>query len=732
MPEQFPAKGLFMLPRIRSTCVGLACLAMSAGAATAQDAPTLPDRPTLNFYGMPGLIDMPTASALPDATLGTTVSHFAGTTRSTLTFQVLPRVTASFRYTILDGVAPGGRSLADTGLYLDRSFDVQWLAIEEGGWWPSVAIGARDFIGTGVYSSEYVTATRHFGARDQLAVTVGLGWGRLASRDGFTNPLGIIDSRFETRPGNSVGQGGTVDLDRYFRGDAALFGGIEWQVTDRLRLQLEYSSDTYEDEVAGGLFGSSDNPINLGLSYRLGQAATLGASFMHGDTFGISLAFQINPRRPANTTLSTEAPLPIVARPTQAAPYGTDWIAQPDGPALLRDNVQLLMRDEGIALVGLNLDATRAVIRVRNDRYQSESMALGRVLRILTATMPNSVEIFEVVFVVQGIDVSRVRMARSEVEALEHHPDGAELGLAVARFEDPVIREDPDAIVIPGQTSRFTWSISPYIETAIFDPDAPIRADIGVQARARYEFGGGFVADGWVRARVAGNLDQSRQVDPSVLPPVRTDAFRYRQEGDIRIERLTFAHYGRPGRNLYSRVSLGYLERMHAGVSAELLWAPVNRNYGFGIEVNHTWQRDYDGGLGLQDYDITTGHVSAYLDVGDDFEVQVDAGRYLAGDWGATLSVERTFNNGWRVGAFATLTDVEFDDFGEGSFDKGITLEIPLGWAIGTATRDATTATLRPLLRDGGARLELDGRLHDIVTDYHQPRLEETQGVLWR
>ena len=45
-----------------------------------------------------------------------------------------------------------------------------------------------------------------------------------------------------------------------------------------------------------------------------------------------------------------------------------------------------------------------------------------------------------------------------------------------------------------------------------------------------------------------------------------------------------------------------------------------------------------------------------------------------AGDYGATFSLSRTFNNGWDL-LFATLTDVRFYLW-EGSFDKGITLKV--------------------------------------------------------
>lgn len=82
-------------------------------------------------------------------------------------------------------------------------------------------------------------ATRHFGEEGRVALSAGIGWCRARERNSFTNPLGVFDERFETRPPRDAGGGGTVDLDQFFRGDAALFGWIEWQVTDRLRVQLE-------------------------------------------------------------------------------------------------------------------------------------------------------------------------------------------------------------------------------------------------------------------------------------------------------------------------------------------------------------------------------------------------------------------------------------------------------------------------------------------------------------
>ena len=124
--------------------------------------------------------------------------------------------------------------------------------------------------------------------------------------------------------------------------------------------------------------------------------------------------------------------------------------------------------------------------------------------------------------------------------------------------------------------------------------------------------------------------------------------------------------------------------------------------------------------------------MSAYYEFGDGFVGQLDVGRYLAGDVGATLSVDRIFANGWSVGAFATVTDVSAEDFGEGSFDKGVRFSIPLNWAIGNQSQRAFGTTLRPATGDGGARLNVDGRLYESIREFHSGALDSEWGRVWR
>ncbi|MEM8577906.1 MAG: YjbH domain-containing protein, partial [Pseudomonadota bacterium] len=217
----------------------------------------------------------------------------------------------------------------------------------------------------------------------------------------------------------------------------------------------------------------------------------------------------------------------------------------------------------------------------------------------------------------------------------------------------------------------------------------------------------------------------------SVLPRVRTDGLEYARGSDVWIQRLYGSYQWKPSATTYARVTAGYLERMFGGVSGELLWKPAGSRLALGVEANYVKQRDFGGGFDFQDYDVATGHVSAYYEFGRGYLAQIDAGRYLAGDIGATFTLGREFNNGWRVEGFFTLTDVSAEDFGEGSFDKGIRLTIPINWFLGKPSQQRITETIRPIQRDGGARLSVPGRLYEQVRGSHTNSITNDWGRVW-
>ncbi|MDT8345133.1 MAG: YjbH domain-containing protein, partial [Thermohalobaculum sp.] len=792
--------------------------------------PVEPDRPFHNLYGVTGLIDMPSAEMQPDAQISLTAAYFGEYLRNTLSAQIFPGVEAAFRYSILDDFGPGG-----TGKLYDRSFDIKLRVVRESEIWPNVVVGFQDFLGTGVFSAEYIAATKRF-FDGSVVLTGGLGWGRLGSAGTLSNPFCDAVDRFCDR-GGFDGVGGEVNFGRFFQGeDAGVFGGLQWDTPiDNLTLKAELSSDAYTQEEASGQF-DREIPVNFSVEYRPGGGIEIGAYYLYGSEFGVRVTISGNPfeppapfdlepsalpvrqrdlpasttpavglgrtvdlvtgtapvvdyreagirrvsletgadgvRRaravlpasaddlcPARTATGIDAELELVdlvtferadgrvictvaLRPAgeraimaarrAAAGHPTDWH---DDPAQREQAVAALgaaLAEDGLDLFGIELFPTRVRVFIENHRFFAMPRAIGRTARALTRTMPASVEHFEIVPVENSLPVATIALDRVDIEDFADHPDAAtDIWAASTLGEAP----KPDWGAVEGTSALFpraSYSLNPYVPLNAFDPDSPLRADLQLLGLGTLEVLPGLSGSVEVSQRIIGNLDDIERESDSVLPRVRSDLAEYLKTDTPVLSRVTADYTTKFGDDVYARLSGGLIERMFGGVSAEALWKPVDQSWGVGAEINWVQQRDFEGYFGFQDYDVFTGHASVYWDTGIyGVTTQVDAGRYLAGDWGGTFSLTRRFANGWEIGAFATFTDVSFDDFGEGSFDKGITLTIPFNWVLPYEGRSAYSTTIRPVTRDGGQRLNVANRLYPTVRDNDRGGLRTRWGGFW-
>ena len=155
------------------------------------------------------------------------------------------------------------------------------------------------------------------------------------------------------------------------------------------------------------------------------------------------------------------------------------------------------------------------------------------------------------------------------------------------------------------------------------------------------------------------------------------------QNGHIHDLKISYVKNLMPG--LYGHAHAG-LWNLSLLEWVEILYKPSQWPLGIGLDIHRVRKRDYDMRFDLLDFETTVGHVSFYYDAGGMFDIELNAGR-LAGDWGATTTISREFGSGWEVGGYATLTDVPFSTFGEGSFDKAIYISIPMDWLTSKPTR---------------------------------------------
>ncbi|WP_235822474.1 YjbH domain-containing protein [Pseudogemmobacter blasticus] len=692
-----------------------ACL---SGLALATAFPAQAEmKPTLSFRGVPGVIDMPSGESQPDGTFSMSASHFGGIRRGALSFQISSRVAATYRFERVgdwNALFPG-----DSSTYEGKSFDLRFTLLEETDSLPSVTLGLQDVFNTGKDGAEYIAATKTFG--DRLKVTAGVGWGRLGS-------YGSMGSPFGARPVSDFGLGGKPEPENWFAGPAAAFAGVEWKINDAWTVKAEYSSDAYAEYAGTRDVFERDSPLNFGVEYSRGRFFKAGLYSLYGSEIGLSFQLVLDPK----TAIAPggRAPVAIGKRPSRSADpeaYDGGWVTQPDAGTVLQANLAKRLAVDGIRVEGLAYSPGKAQLRIRSTRAEPEAQVIGRVARAMSHVMPASVEVFEIVPVAQGIGVSKITVRRSDLEALEHIAGNH------AAIRDRVVISDagpvPEGLVFPeDRYPKFTWSLKPALRLS-----SSLKGDAGLRLRGTYEIQPGLILGGSVYQTLTGR-PAADPATPGPLPPVRSRSAEYLENGEPALESLTLAWYARPAENFYSRVTVGYLETMHAGISAELLWKPVDSRLALGVEVNHTKQRDTDGGFGFGefDYEVTTGHVSAYYDFGRGYSGQLDVGKYLAGDVGATLSLDREFANGWRFGAFATLTDASDEEFGPGSFDKGIRVTIPLDWLMGRKAGNSVSRTFRPYSSDGGARLNVSGRLYETIRDYQGNELDDQWGSFWR
>ena len=669
----------------------------------------LADTQSYTSYGTIGLIDMPTAASDSDGRLILSQSGFDGDRRTSLTAQILPRLSASFRY------SAHGRNGNEAGGYSnhDRSFDLRFRAVDEGQYMPAFAIGLNDFIGTGWYTGEYVVGTKNIGP---VEVTAGLGFGRLATFGGFDSPLGQIDERFKTRAGRDVGVGGELEATEWFQGDTAAFGGMAWHLGKGFTAKFEYSSDRYNRETS---YLEHQTPWNYGLTWNSGKGYFLQSSFLHGDKIALSAHLVMDPKDPPNGPGRELAPIPLRQKVLEGSPF---YLESTNETVL-----KTVLKADGFKLTSLDLEQNPPRLQLVNQKYRSTAQALGRAARTASRYLSDNFDSFYIEFIEDDLVLLSAEINRNQLITSVVSAEPSENFLDTVKFQDTTALGFDQS-----DSKKFSWSIGPYVEYSLFDPLAPIRGEVGAELFTQYTLGSGFYTDGRVRKSLVGNFDKVLRQSDSVLPHVRSDHDIYGRDGDPGIDQLTITKVNKIMPSVYGKLTAGYLEKMFAGVSGEILWKPISSSLGIGIELSQVQQRNFDMLWGLQDYQVTTGHLSAYYYFKNGFMTQLDAGQYLAGDRGYTLRVGRKFGNGWNMGAYATVTNVPFAKFGEGSYDKGIFAEIPLDWSIGSPYRTTSKIEFNVMTRDGGAKLHTPYKLHKYLFNNDKNAIYREAGRLWK
>lgn len=660
---------------------------------------------TASDWGEIGLLQTPTARMAPAGDVRLQMSRVAPYTRGTVMMQPLDWFEFGFRYTDVSNRLYGP-DIAGNQTYKDKSIDVKLRLREETNSLPQVALGLRDIGGTGLFSGEYLVASKRWGNWD---ASLGMGWGYLGARGNIKNPLSVFGSSFSTRPVNNTGTGGTVNTSAMFHGPTALFGGVQWHAPNTpWTVKLELDGNDYQHEPQTNN-QTTKSPINIGAVYTYSPNLDVSLGLERGNTWmlGLTLHGGIN-------ALYT----PKVLDPA-LPPFKASAAAQvpPAGWGETAKNIEVYT---GWSVRSITHEPGQTTVQIEADGALYLQERLDRAIAVLHQDTPASSTHFVIQLQQRGLPVSRIDVDRAQWVARHYQAEAPELRLPVvqaATGQEPTAAGD-----WRGSASGFHAQLDPSYSQSLGGPDGFLLYQIGAQAKLEQRFSDNTWISGVFNVRLLDNYDKFKYDAPSSLPRVRTYAREYVTTSRTTMPLLQATHVQALGGSQYLSVYGGMLESMYGGVGAEWLYRPWHSPLAFGVDANHVRQRDFSQNLAFRDYSVNTGHATLYWDTGwNDVQVKFSAGRYLAGDTGATLDVKRVFQNGTAIGAWATKTNVSAAQFGEGSFDKGIYVNIPFDVMMPKSSPSLANIVWNPLTRDGGARLNRRFTLFDL-TSQRDPR----------
>lgn len=662
-----------------------------------------------NSLGQTGLINIPSAEVHEEQSTFFTFNRSNFIKLGTLTVTPFDWMEASYFYYRPDDLLWG----SSKGLYLDKGFNVKFSFKPKNTFLPRIAIGLDDFAGTGQFSREYVVTTYNF---KSIKLTSGLGWGKYAGSSSFKNPLSTISEGFAVRGQLDFGQGGTLSYDNWFRGPVAPLLGLEYKFKniDNLSLKVEHDPfDYFQFSCCGeGLSPESfivrakENNINYGLSYKYKTIGNIDVSYIKGNSWNISFSIGFTATKNYKDKKSFKPKI-------ENKNYGQSLKKNEFYLDLLHN-----LNQNRLYLQTANLSGKSLSMSIESDDHINPVIYSSRAAFIANevAKLNNiKVDNIETGHLQRGIKINSATYQTKDLNLINRKPNVLIKRNSIIKNPNNKSHNDHEfkpRVEFPVIRNQFY----PDIQTHIGSPEQFLYTGIGIKASSEIQLNRKLVFYSVLGRIFESNFDEKSSQPNSQLQEVRTQVVDYLQNGskDIYIDNMGIEYISSLSNNIYTKVSLGYLESMYGGLSSEILFKPFKGSFAASIEYNKVQQRDFDQKFSFSKYKVSTRHLNiAYYHPKTNILAKWSYGHYLAGDKGYTLDMSRRMPNGWQAGIWFSNTNVTAEQFGEGSFDKGFYISVPLNIFSKSYSKDKQGLSLRTMTRDGAQKLELRNRLID-------------------
>mgnify|MGYP001253309361 CR=1 FL=1 len=615
---------------------------------------------TYNNHGVVGIINMPSARLYDESIHGITFYDGTPDQKITLTSSPYDWLEASFFYTNIQDKPYPYFEYQD---YKDKGFNIK-VRIKEEGIFPAVAFGINDIAGTGLYSSEYLVASY---GRNKVDFHLGLAWGTLNGSDRkIKNPLIDIDNSFKDRPKTYEGEGGQFQASRYFSSEeVSPFFGLSYSLNEKTLLKFEKDTTLTDGFIE---YETPRSDYSFGFDYSINKNFVIGFSYERGNYKSLRFIYKNNPK-------------------TSYKKYEYQKAA---------NNKQ----DDNYSKLISNLEKNG--IGVNKVLETSNSIGLE-----LTQFKHSNLQLVEDIIYKASKDAGINKDIKKNLKVVN---------LDAINEYDQDYESNSDLIYEKQKTRSFNTSTRIRFKPFIASREEFFKGAVLLENDIEYIFRDDLIFHSNLKYSLADNFDDLRFPPVNTYPAqVRSDVKQYLKNMDkgIILGRAQVDYYLTPYKNHHFMISGGILEDMYSGYGFEYLYYKNHANYSVGFELFDVKKRDYQWRFGTLDYENVTGHINFYYrNYGlIPFDMKLSYGEYLAGDVGSTIELSRSYSNGMKFGVFASNTDVSAEQFGEGSFDKGIFFNIPIYGSL-------INYTWRPLTKDPGSKLIRRNTLHGLLVKF--------------
>ena len=623
---------------------------------------------SFNNHGVIGLVNMSTARFYDESSYGFTLYNGDPDQKITMTSFPYDWMEASFFYTNIQDKSYCGLDYDPVCNqdYKDKGFNFK-IRLKEEGIFPAIAIGINDIAGTGFYSSEYIVGS--YGINN-IDFHLGLSWGTLnGSKNSFKNPFGSIDSQFYDRPSEPEDNGGQFQPSRYFSGEkASPFVGISYALNRKILIKLETDNTLTPGQVG---YEKADSNYSFGIDYAVNKNFSIGIASERNNYLSAKFVYKNNPKE--------------FVKKYQ---YKKSETIKPQD-----DKYKKLIKNIENNGIGVN-------------KIIESADAIGLELTQFTHT---NLDIIEEIIASASIDSGVNKEIKTDLRIANLQ--------AKTDFDEDFLNNSKILYERKG-SRRFYTSNGLVFRPFLASREEFFKGALLFENNSEYLIQDNFFFSSNIKYSLVDNFDDL------TIPPVNTypaqvrsdikDYLRNIDEGII-IGRAQLDYHITPKKNHHLMFTGGILEEMFSGFGGEYLYFKSNSNYAIGFEIFNVKKRDYKMRFGTQDYENTTHSLNFYYRNYDyiPFDMKISYGEYLAGDEGTTFELSRSFINGTKFGVFASFTDVSSEQFGEGTFDKGIFFNIPI-------YGNFISYTWRPLTKDPGARLIRKHTLNDLLVKFRE------------